>query len=134
MQAGSTKGNVELPDESIMAQLVPDTVKVDKLVKEFLAAQSLTILPQNSFGDAVAQFVDKDDKHAMELFVNESLNTQLKHLMGTNDVDEEEIQTEMEQYKAQLEEMFASGQLKKKAGTSWSLLNFTNRCAAKDKV
>jgi double-strand break repair protein MRE11 len=117
VQSGSNKGNVDLPDESTIAQLAPDSVKVDKLVKEFLAAQSLTILPQNSFGDAVAQFVDKDDKHAMEMFVNESLQTQLKHLMGANDVDEEEIQAEMEQYKTQLETMFASGQMKKKAST-----------------
>jgi double-strand break repair protein MRE11 len=97
-----------------MAQLAPDTVKVDKLVKEFLAAQSLSILPQNSFGDAVAQFVDKDDKQAMELFVNESLATQLKHLMSVNDIDEEEIRAQMDECKTQLEGMFASGQLKKK--------------------
>ncbi|KAF2691364.1 DNA repair exonuclease [Lentithecium fluviatile CBS 122367] len=112
--ARSMKCNVDLPDESTLEQLTPDTVKVDKLVKEFLSAQSLTILPQNSFGDAVAQFVDKDDKHAMEMFVNESLETQLKHLMSANDVDEEEITNEMEQYKTQLESMFASGQMKKK--------------------
>lgn len=92
-------------------------MKVEKLVKEFLTAQSLTILPQNSFGDAVTQFVDKDDKHAMEMFVNESLATQLKHLMDANDVDEEEIANEMETYKTQLEELFASGQMKKKAST-----------------
>jgi double-strand break repair protein MRE11 len=111
---GSVKGKVDLPDESTMAQLAPDTVKVEKLVKEFLAAQSLSILPQNSFGDAVAQFVDKDDKQAMELFVNESLAIQLKHLMSVNDINEEDFQAEMNDYKTQLEAMFASGQMKKK--------------------
>lgn len=90
-----------------------DTVKVEQLVKEFLEAQSLTILPQNSFEDAVAQFVDKDDKHAMEMFVNEALSNQLKHLMDANDVDEDEINVEMEQYRTKLEELFASGQTKK---------------------
>lgn len=110
---GTIKSTVDLPDESAMAQLSLDTVKVEKLVKEFLTAQSLTILPQNSFGDAVAQFVDKDDKHAMEMFVNESLESQLKHLMSSNDVDEEEIGHEMEQFKTQLEDLFASGQMKK---------------------
>lgn len=97
----------------MMAELSIDSVKVDRLVKEFLAAQTLTILPQNSFGDAVAQYVDKDDKHAMETFVKESLTSQLKHLMDANDVDEEEIITEMDQYRSQLETLFASGQLKK---------------------
>jgi double-strand break repair protein MRE11 len=117
MCAGSTKGNVDLPDESTLASMTPDTVKVDQLVKEFLAAQSLTILPQNSFGDAVAQFVDKDDKHAMEMFVTDSLSTQLKYLMNANEVDEEEIIGKMEEYKTQLEDMFASGQMRKKAST-----------------
>ncbi|KAF2018894.1 DNA repair exonuclease [Aaosphaeria arxii CBS 175.79] len=108
------KNNAELPDEAVLAQLSSlDTVKVDKLVKEFLTAQSLTILPQNSFGDAVAQFVDKDDKHAMEMFVNESLASQLKHLMEANDVNEDDITNEMDEYRAKLEELFASGQLRK---------------------
>jgi double-strand break repair protein MRE11 len=102
-----------MPDEKVMAEITLSTVGVDRLVKEFLTAQSLTILPQNSFGDAVSQFVNKDDKHAMEQFVNESLNNQLKHLMDANEVDESDIATEMEQYRSQLEDLFASGQLKK---------------------
>lgn len=89
-----------------------DTVRVEKLVREFLAAQSLTILPQNSFGDAVTQFVDKDDKHAMEMFVNESLANQLKHLMESNDVDGEDLTQNMEEFRTKLEGMFASGQIK----------------------
>lgn len=96
-----------------MAQLSLDTVKVEKLVREFLTAQSLTILPQNSFGDAVAQFVDKDDKHAMEMFVNESLANQIKHLLDSNDVDEDDITDAMDVYRTKLEELFAAGHLKK---------------------
>lgn len=96
-----------------MQEITLSTVGVDRLVKEFLTAQSLTILPQNSFGDAVSQFVNKDDKHAMEQFVNESLENQLKHLMDANEVDESEIANEMEQYRSKLEDLFASGQLKK---------------------
>ncbi|KAJ4987988.1 DNA repair protein [Stagonosporopsis vannaccii] len=107
------KNNAEMPDEDVMAEITLSTVGVDKLVKEFLTAQSLTILPQNSFGDAVSQFVNKDDKHAMEQFVNESLKNQLKHLMETNEVDESEILNEMEQYRSQLEDLFASGKLKR---------------------
>lgn len=102
-----------MPDEAVLAELSIDSVKVDKLVKEFLTAQTLTILPQNSFGDAVTQFVDKDDKHAMETFVTESLTSQLKHLMDANDVDEAQIIEEMDQYRSQLENLFSSGQIKK---------------------
>ncbi|KAF1347958.1 Mre11 DNA-binding presumed domain-containing protein [Delphinella strobiligena] len=107
------KSEVDMPGESIMAQMSIDSVKVEKLVREFLTAQSLTILPQNSFGDAVSQFVDKDDKHAMELFVNESLANQVKHLKTLDNDDEDEITTAMEEYKAKLEELFAGGHLKR---------------------
>ncbi|CAE7011577.1 hypothetical protein CFE70_002083 [Pyrenophora teres f. teres 0-1] len=109
----SLKNTAEEPDEQMLAELTIDSVKVDRLVKEFLTAQTLTILPQNSFGDAVSQFVDKDDKHAMETFVKESLKNQLKHLMEANEVEEEEIVKEMAEYREQLEDLFASGQLKK---------------------
>lgn len=105
---------VELPDESAMANLLIDTVKVEKLVREFLSAQSLSILPQNSFGDAVAQFVDKDDKHAMETFVKESLASQQRHLMETHDVDVDEIGDAMDQFKSQLEGTFAASNSQRK--------------------
>jgi double-strand break repair protein MRE11 len=107
------KNVAEMPEDSVMAEMSASTVKVDKLVREFLTAQTLTILPQNSFGDAVTQFVDKDDKHAMELFVDESLTNQLKHLMDANELEEGDILQEMDQYKSQLEGLFAAGKLKK---------------------
>ena len=102
-----------------------DTVKVEKLVREFLAAQSLTILPQNYFGDAVSQFIDKDDKHAMEAFVNESLTSQIKHLLNLdagenadeNDDEEDIITAQIEEYRTKLEDMFARGALKKGKGS-----------------
>ena len=103
----------EMPEEAALASLVIDTVKVEKLVREFLTAQSLTILPQNSFGDAVSQFVDKDDKHAMELFVSENLTKQVESLMEMDNVDEDNIRERMEEGKSHLEELFASGHLAK---------------------
>ncbi|KAH5593883.1 double strand break repair protein [Parastagonospora nodorum] len=109
----TSKNKTEMPDDSVLAEMSASTVKVDKLVKEFLTAQTLTILPQNSFGDAVLQFVDKDDKHAMELFVEESLTNQLTHLMNANELDEEHIMNEMDQYKSQLENLFSAGKIKK---------------------
>lgn len=120
MRAGKAANGSTLPEDSIMAQLSIDNVKVEKFVREFLTAQSLTILPQNSFGDAVSQFVDKDDKHAMEIFVNESLAGQIKHLMEVDQAEEDEdegedgIQGRITRYRSKLEELFAAGQLKKK--------------------
>jgi double-strand break repair protein MRE11 len=117
--ASTRKTTSDMPENTLLNEAL-DSVKVEKLVREFLSAQSLTILPQNSFGDAVSQFVDKDDKHAMEIFVNESLATQIKHLMaldhaagGDEDDDEaqESLQAAMDKYRSQLEDMFSAGSL-----------------------
>ncbi len=111
----------DVAEEAVMSHLQGlDTVAVEKLVREFLAAQALTILPQNYFGDAVSQYIDKDDKHAMEMFVNESLANQIKHLLDLDHEDPDEDEAEeghlaeaMEKYRSQLEEMFAKGQIKR---------------------
>ena len=115
-KAGATKrtqNGADMPEEATLASLAIDSVKVEKLVWEFLTAQSLTILPQNSFGDAVSQFVDKDDKHAMELFVSENLIKQVESLMKMDNVDEDNIREAMEEEKSHLEQLFASGHLAK---------------------
>jgi double-strand break repair protein MRE11 len=88
-----------------------DTIKVEALVQEFLAAQSLKVLPQAPFGDAVNQFVSKDDKHAMETFVSESLAGQVKNLLSL-DPDEDNLDNAMERVRAKLDAQFAAGQLK----------------------
>ncbi|KAL8686540.1 MAG: hypothetical protein Q9218_007035 [Villophora microphyllina] len=106
-------GGADMPEESVMAQLTIDSVRIEKLVREYLEAQSLTILPQNSFGDAVSQFVDKDDKHAMEMFVQDSLKSQVKHLMGVDEVEEEALMTMVDQHRSELETKFAAGELRR---------------------
>ncbi|KAL8814288.1 MAG: hypothetical protein Q9223_006476 [Gallowayella weberi] len=103
----------DMPEESVLAQLAVDSVRIERLVREFLEAQNLTILPQNSFGDAVSQFVDKDDKHAMEMFVQDSLKSQIKHLMGVDQADEEDLMDAVDQHRSKMEAMFAAGELKR---------------------
>jgi double-strand break repair protein MRE11 len=115
----------EVDPEVMSAMQGLDTIKVDKLVREFLAAQSLTILPQNYFGDAVSQYVDKDDRHAMEQFVESSLKLQMKQLVDTYDAandeegsDEDELATQIEKYRIQIEDAFAKGTLKRTKSTA----------------
>ncbi|KAI9679548.1 MAG: meiotic recombination [Caeruleum heppii] len=115
--ARTNKNSTDLPSDSIMAQLSIDNIRVEKLVREFLTAQSLTILPQNSFGDAVSQYVDKDDKHAMEMFVNESLANQIKHLLQVDPADAEDeavLHEAIGAYRSKLEELFAKGGLNRR--------------------
>ena len=96
--------DVDLPDKESL-----DSVKVEELVREFLTAQSLTVLPQNFFGDSVNQFVAKDDKHAMEIFVDESLTAQVQNLLKAEDIEQTDITEEMENYRVQREKLFREG-------------------------
>lgn len=105
------KQTIDLPDAATMAQLGIDAVKIDELVKEFLTAQSLTILPQEPFGDAVQQYVQKDDKHAMEEFILETLGQQVSHLADNDDdMEDDEIMAEiMAKVKENSEQNFRAG-------------------------
>ncbi|OAA37659.1 DNA repair protein rad32 [Metarhizium rileyi] len=85
-----------------------DAVKVESLVQDFLSAQSLKVLPQGPFGDAVNQFVSKDDKHAMELFVSEHLTGQVKQLLGLES-DDEDLNSAMDIYRTRIEQQMTSG-------------------------
>jgi double-strand break repair protein MRE11 len=122
--ASARKKDNEQDEASLSHLTTLDTMKVEQLVREFLAAQSLSILPQNSFGDAVSQFIDKDDKHAMEMFVNESLEGQIKHLLALDrddsDAEDEGTQSSlhkaMEKYRTQMEDMFSRGVKKRTRG------------------
>lgn len=105
------KEAIELPDAESMAQLSMDAIKIDELVKEFLTAQNLTILPQSAFGDAVQQFVQKDDKHAMEEFIMTTMGDQVDHLVNNDGdmEDEDAIAEMMEELKNRVEQKFEKG-------------------------
>jgi double-strand break repair protein MRE11 len=46
---------------------------VEHLVKEFLSAQTLSVLEEHGLGDAIESYVDKDDKRALADFVDDTL-------------------------------------------------------------
>jgi double-strand break repair protein MRE11 len=109
---GEKKDMGEMPEESVLASMAIDNLKIEKIVQEFFRAQSLKILPQAPFGDAVSQFVEKDDKHALELFVNDSLSTQVKSLLDLED-DDIDLDEVMERIRAKQEEGFKAGTLRR---------------------
>lgn len=84
-----------------------EMIKVENLVNQFLSAQSLKVLPQGPFSEAVNQFVAKDDKHAMELFVSEHLSGQVKQMLGLES-DDADLNNAMEIYKQRAEQRMAT--------------------------
>ncbi|KAM3424058.1 Double-strand break repair protein [Cercospora zeina] len=84
---GRKKMDADVPDideqQFVNKSGAIDTAGVHKLVKEYLTFQALTILPQNTFSEAVSQFVDKDDKFAMHEFVHDYLKQQQNGLIET---------------------------------------------------
>jgi len=48
-------------------------VRVEELVKEFLSAQTLSVLEENGLGMAIENYVDKDDKRALADFIEDTL-------------------------------------------------------------
>lgn len=103
------KNQADQPEEAVMHMLEIDSVQIEKMVREYLAAQTLTLLPQNAFGKAVSEYVDKDDKHAMESFLMENLAKQVEYVMELENVDEENVQDAIEEGRSKLEELFAAG-------------------------
>lgn len=79
----SLAGEAEKPKE-----LALDNVRVRALVEEYLRQQKLAMLQENGLGDAISEFVDKEDKGAVKSFVDDSLATQMKNLLHLGDVDE----------------------------------------------
>ncbi|KAF8477067.1 Metallo-dependent phosphatase-like protein [Kalaharituber pfeilii] len=114
----SKKGNI---DETAIDSIIDafggsiDKIRVEKLVQGFLESQTLNVLPQNGLGDAIGKFIEKDEKRAVETFVNESLEKQVKKLLAKGVSTEEAIMEEMNKEKSQLEELFAKGLYKTKS-------------------
>ncbi|KAH9898742.1 DNA repair exonuclease [Xylariomycetidae sp. FL2044] len=107
------KFDAKLPSHLIERLDEIDDIKVSQIVEEYLAqqAQALKILPQAPFGDAVTQFVDNDDKHAMEQFVHNALEGQVRQMLSLED-NEQDLESAMEGYKKKLEEQFQAGNWK----------------------
>lgn len=50
----------------------------------------------------------------MEMFVNESLSTQIQYLLKSEEIDEQDIAQALDQHRSKLEELFSKGHLKAK--------------------
>lgn len=114
---GKNKNDADMPDEAVLAALAGiDNIKVDKLVNELLNVQSLKVLPQALFGDAMKQFVHTHDKSIMESFVKDNLTEQINGLLLQEVDDEDQMEDAMAKHRDKLEKAFkASGGVSKRS-------------------
>ncbi|KAK0625896.1 Mre11 DNA-binding presumed domain-containing protein [Immersiella caudata] len=87
-----------------------ETVRVDKIVQDFISREELKILPQAPFGNAVNRFVSKDDRQAVEMFVMDSLSTQVKGLLQLDDeAVAEGLDAHIEDFRKTMEKNYVEG-------------------------
>ncbi|PWY96930.1 DNA repair exonuclease [Testicularia cyperi] len=98
--SGSAYVDLESVDLLPMERL--EKVDVGKLVQEYLQAQNLDILNPEGLEGAVLNFVEKDDKDAIEGFVTRMLRHTVKGLV-TIDPDESRIDGELERLRKELQ-------------------------------
>lgn len=89
-----------------------DNIRVEKLVQEFLDKATLSILPEKGLGDAIGQFVDKDDRHAVEAFVDETLKGLGARFDSFEELNEELVAEIVAEHKSYLEDLFDRGLVK----------------------
>lgn len=75
-------------------------VKVDELVDQYLERQSLKILPQVPFVEAVNRYVRETDKKILDDFVKDSLSEQVKQLLSLDKDDVDHLSNEMTRIQA----------------------------------
>lgn len=118
--------DMEIDEEKLLAKMDNDiqNITFKDLVGEFLEKATLEIIPVNGLSDAVGQFVNKDDKHATETFVDEARKACLTKMKEFDELDEDKITDIVNAHKSYLEDQFSKGQLKIKKVCCVSLSSF----------
>ncbi|KAI0800087.1 DNA repair exonuclease [Fomes fomentarius] len=82
--------SIDDPELSVAEKL--SKVRVQTLVKEYLAAQELQLLGEAGMSDAIEMFVDKDDLHAIQSHVANAMKLLTKGVQANEgDVDDDNL-------------------------------------------
>ncbi|KAI6025995.1 Mre11 DNA-binding presumed domain-containing protein [Pisolithus marmoratus] len=108
----SSKVTIDQPELSIDDPDLSATEKLSKvrmqtLVKEYLAAQELQLLGEAGMSDAIQIFVEKDDSHAIQTHVTAALKALMKGVQANGEVDEGDLDNVLVKIKEQHETEYA---------------------------
>lgn len=98
--ANGPSAYVDVEEEGLLPVERLEKVDVGKLVQEYLQAQNLDILNPEGLEGAVLNFVEKDDREAIDSFVTKMLKNTVKGLV-TIDPEESRIDGELERLRQQ---------------------------------
>nr|WJN24888.1 double-stranded break repair protein [Pseudozyma thailandica] len=101
--ANAPSAYVDVEEEGLLPAERLAKVDVGKLVQEYLQAQNLDILNPEGLEGAVLNFVEKDDRDAIDSFVTKMLRNTVKGLV-TIDPEEGRIDGELERLRQQRQE------------------------------
>ncbi|KAI0357881.1 DNA repair exonuclease [Trametes cingulata] len=109
VKADEPELSIDDPELSIGEKL--SKVRVQTLVREYLAAQELQLLGEGGMSEAIETFVDKDDIHAIQNHVNTSLRSLMKGVQATGgEFDENEFEEIVDKVRDQQQKQRAEKQ------------------------
>ncbi|KAI6126746.1 Metallo-dependent phosphatase-like protein [Pisolithus sp. B1] len=97
--------SIDDPELSITEKL--SKVRMQTLVKEYLAAQELQLLGEAGMSDAIQMFVEKDDSHAIQTHVTAALRALMKGVQANGEVDEGDLDDVLVKVREQHETEYA---------------------------
>ncbi|KAI8972429.1 DNA repair exonuclease [Trametes punicea] len=109
VKADEPELSIDDPELSIGEKL--SKVRVQTLVREYLAAQELQLLGEGGMSEAIETFVEKDDIHAIQNHVNTALRSLMKGVQATGEeFDENDFEEIVDKVRDQQEKQRAEKQ------------------------
>ncbi|KLO15537.1 DNA repair exonuclease [Schizopora paradoxa] len=82
---------LSIDDPNISTSEKLNKIRVGSLVREYLASQEMQLLGESGMADAIQTYVDKDDPHAIQNYVNLNLKSLMKDVQSKGQVEEDDL-------------------------------------------
>ncbi|XP_060902544.1 double-strand break repair protein MRE11 [Labrus mixtus] len=102
-QKEDIKDEVNIDYSKILKTTAVEGLRVEDLVKQFFEAAEqtvqLSLLTEQGMGKAIQEFVDKDEKDAVEELITYQLEKTQRHLQARGVITEQDIDTEIQKFR-----------------------------------
>ncbi|XP_056297017.1 double-strand break repair protein MRE11-like [Pseudoliparis swirei] len=102
-QKGDAKDEVNVDYSKLVKNTAVEGLRVEDLVKQYFEATEqtvqLSLLTERGMGKAIQEFVDKDEKDAIEELITYQLEKTQRHLQARGVVTEQDIDAEIQRFR-----------------------------------